>query len=178
MISARMNALSGATSLGFSTTVQPAARRRRDLGGDLVERVVPRRDAADDADRLAHDERVADLLLELEALDELGVDGEAALRQADLDELRQHLRHADFFADDVRDLVGAGLRPSAMRVRYLARSSTDVCDHAGNAALAALTARSTSFASPAGIVAMTSSVVELMTSSVSLPEGSTQAPSM
>ena len=31
-----------------------------DLGGDLVQRVVPRRDAADDADRLAHDEAVAD----------------------------------------------------------------------------------------------------------------------
>ena len=45
--------------------------RGRDLRGDLVERVVPRRDAADDADGLAHDERVADLLLELEVLDEL-----------------------------------------------------------------------------------------------------------
>ena len=30
--------------------------RRRDLRGDLVQRVVPRRDRADDADRLAHDE--------------------------------------------------------------------------------------------------------------------------
>ena len=70
------------------------------------------------------------------------------------------------------------LRPSLMRVRNLARSCTDVCDQAGNAAFAAFTARSTSVASPAGIVAMTSSVVELMTSSVSLPEGATQAPSM
>ena len=38
-------------------------QRRRDLRGDLVQRVVPRRDRADDADRLAHDQRVADLLL-------------------------------------------------------------------------------------------------------------------
>ena len=34
---------------------------RRDLRRDLVQRVVPRRDAADDADRLAQDERVAEL---------------------------------------------------------------------------------------------------------------------
>ena len=41
--------------------------RRRHLQGDLVQRVVPRRDAADDADGLAHDEAVADGLLEGEA---------------------------------------------------------------------------------------------------------------
>ena len=48
-------------------------QRGRDLGGDLVERVVPRRDGADDADRLLHDERVADRLLELERLDDPAV---------------------------------------------------------------------------------------------------------
>ena len=73
MISARMNALSGATSLGLSTTVQPAARAGRDLGDDLVERVVPRRDAADHADRLLDDERVADLLLERELVEDADV---------------------------------------------------------------------------------------------------------
>ena len=56
---------------GLSTTVHPAASDGRDLGHDLVQRVVPRRDAADHADRLPHDERVADLLLERESLDEL-----------------------------------------------------------------------------------------------------------
>ena len=42
-----------------------------DLGGDLVQRVVPRRDAADDADRLLHDEAVADRRLVLVALGDL-----------------------------------------------------------------------------------------------------------
>ena len=42
-----------------------------DLGGDLVERVVPRRDAADDADRLLDHEAVADGGLVLVALGDL-----------------------------------------------------------------------------------------------------------
>ncbi len=45
---------------------------RGDLGGDLVQRVVPRRDGTHHADRLAHDERVADLLFEGELRGELG----------------------------------------------------------------------------------------------------------
>jgi hypothetical protein len=57
--SASTNALSGAISDGLSTTVQPA-RARRDLQRDLVERIVPRRDGRDHADRLAHDQRIAD----------------------------------------------------------------------------------------------------------------------
>ena len=65
-----------------------------------------------------------------------------------------------------------------MRVRYLPRSSTEVCDHAGNAALAAATALSTSSAVPSGIVPITSSVVELMTSIVPVPVDGTHAPSM
>ena len=40
--------------------------RRRDLERDLVQRIVPRRDRADHADRLAHHQRVADLFLERE----------------------------------------------------------------------------------------------------------------
>ena len=55
-------------------------------------------------------------------------------------------------------------RASPMRLRYLARSSAGVADHASKAALAAATARSTSAAVPAGIVAITSSVTESMTS--------------
>ena len=46
-----------------------------------------------------------------------------------------------------------------------------VSDQPGNAALAAATARSMSAGVPAGIVAKTSSVVESITSSVSLPGG-------
>ena len=44
-------------------------KRRRDLAGDLVERPVPRRDHADDADRLAHDHGGAERLLELVVLE-------------------------------------------------------------------------------------------------------------
>ena len=79
-----------------------------DLGGDLVQRVVPRGDAADDADRLAHDQRVADRLLELVALGEGGRLVEAVDRQADLHELRQPLRHAGLLGDGGGDLVHAG----------------------------------------------------------------------
>ena len=50
--------------------------------------------------------------------------------------------------------------------------------HAGNAALAAATAASTSAGVPSGIVPMTSSVVELVTSSIPVPVLGTQAPLM
>ncbi len=69
-------------------------------------------------------------------------------------------------------------RASPMRDRYLARSSTGVCDQDSNAAFAALTARSTSAAVPAGIVAITSSVTESMTSMVSDESDGVNAPSM
>ena len=45
---------------------------RGDLADDQVQRVVPRRDGADDADRLLDDQAVADLAPELVALDEVG----------------------------------------------------------------------------------------------------------
>ena len=55
IISANIKALSGDNSLGFNTTVQPAASAGRDLGCDLVERPIPGGDERADADRLAHD---------------------------------------------------------------------------------------------------------------------------
>ena len=179
MISARMKASSGATSLGLSTTVQPAARAERDLRGDLVQRVVPRRDAADDADRLAHDQRVADGLLELVALDQRRGAVEAVDRQADLDDLRQPLRHAHLVGDDGGDLVharpealadaGAGTWP-APRSAWPPRP--------GRRPWPRRRPRSTSSAVPAGMVAMTSSVAESITSRVSAEPEATQAPSM
>ena len=63
--------------------------RRSDLQGDLMQRVVPGRDAADDADRLAHDQRVADLALELVRAQHLCSDGEVGLRQTGLDGLAE-----------------------------------------------------------------------------------------
>ena len=65
-----------------------------------------------------------------------------------------------------------------MRLRYLARSSTGVADHVSKAPLAAVTARSTSAAVPAGIVAITSSEIESITSIVSVESDAVQAPSM
>ena len=47
-------------------------QRRGHLGGDLVERVVPGGDGADDADRLPDDERVADRLLPGDLVDQIG----------------------------------------------------------------------------------------------------------
>jgi hypothetical protein len=67
---------------------------------------------------------------------------------------------------------------SPMRVRNLPRSSTDVVDHASNACRAAFTAWSTSAAVPAGIVAITSSLTESMTSIVPEPADATQLPPM
>jgi len=67
---------------------------------------------------------------------------------------------------------------SPMRVMYLARSSTGVVDHVSNASLAARTAASTSAAVPEGMLAITSSVTESMTSIVSLLLEATQPPLM
>ena len=68
MTSVKMWPEYGATSDGLSTMVQPVASAGHDLAGDLVDRPVPRRDQAADADRLLDDERGAVLFLELEVL--------------------------------------------------------------------------------------------------------------
>ena len=83
-------------------------QRRGDLEDDLVQRVVPRRDGAHDADRLTDDEGVPDLLLPFEALGGVGGIGERAGGQAHLDGSRQRHRHAHLVRDDLGDLVGAG----------------------------------------------------------------------
>ena len=123
-----------------------------DLGGDLVQRVVPRRDAADDADRLADDQRVADLLLELVALGQSRPPLEAVDRQPDLDELRQPLGHPRLLGDRGGDLVGAGAEgvadPAEVLGSLLDRGRRPRLE---GAALAAATARSTSAAVPAGM---------------------------
>ncbi|ABA50512.1 hypothetical protein BURPS1710b_2316 [Burkholderia pseudomallei 1710b] len=89
-----------------------AARRERgrDLQRDLVERIVPGRDRRDDADRLAHDERIAHLLLEREGLGEFRIRAPVVDRPADLDRTRQLDRHADFARDRLRELLAARLQ--------------------------------------------------------------------
>ncbi len=67
----------------------------------------------------------------------------------------------------------ARMRPSTSR-----RSSRLVCDQAGKALRAAMTALSTSAAEPSAILPQTSSVAGLMTSSVFNSTGSTHLPSI
>ena len=69
-------------------------------------------------------------------------------------------------------------RASPMRDRYLARSSTGVADHESNAALAAGDGAVDVGGGAGGIVAITSSVTESMTSMVSVESDGVQAPSM
>src|SRR5262245_61038736 len=74
-----------------------------------MQRIVPRRDARHDADRLAHHDRVADLLLPLEVAEQLRVHAERERRRASLDLRRELHRHADFLSDRAADLVAARL---------------------------------------------------------------------
>ena len=86
-----------------------------DLGGDLVERVVPGRDRAEHADRLAQDPRVADLLLPGDFLHQPRHRRELAGGQARLDHLAQLERHAELLGDRRRDLLGALAEPGGDR---------------------------------------------------------------
>ena len=149
MISARMNALSGVTSLGLSTTVQPGRQRRGDLGDDLVQRVVPRRDGADHADRLAHHQRVAHLLLERELVEDLHVAGHVPGRQAGLDHVGPHERHARARRRWSGRSPRCGRRgPRRWPGRTCPAPRATVWPQVSNAALAAATARSTSAGVP------------------------------
>jgi hypothetical protein len=82
--------------------------RRSHLRGDLVQRIVPRRDAADDADRLLDHRRIADLLFERVTRGGLRRDAEAQRRKARLDHRAERDRHPDFARDYLRDLGRSG----------------------------------------------------------------------
>ena len=140
-----------------------------DLRADLVQRVVPRRDATDDADGLADDETVAGVL-ELERRRELRRGRERALMPMPT------WIAADWpFGIPTSCVITSAISSrrasssSATRRSSFERSGAGSSDHVANAALAAATARSMSSGTPAGIVAKTSSVVESITSSVSDP---------
>ena len=90
-------------------------QRRRHLGGDLVERVVPGGDRAEHADRLAQHPRVADLLLPGDLLHQLRHRRELAGRQAGLDDLAQLQRHPQLLGDRRGDLLGALAEPGGDR---------------------------------------------------------------
>ncbi len=89
-----------------------AAGRERaaEFADDLVQWVVPRSDRTDDADRLLHDEAVADRLFELEGVEQRGVGLHVAGRQAGLDHRRPRDRHADLAGDDLGDFGRTSLQ--------------------------------------------------------------------
>ena len=74
-------------------------QRRRDLGADLVQRPVPRRDERAHPDRLGDDGRRPHLLLELEALQRLERDGEVPEPGGDLGVRREAGGSAHLQAD-------------------------------------------------------------------------------
>ena len=79
-----------------------------DLAHDLVERVVPRRDAADDTDRLLDDQAVADRLLPLDLAEQVGVALHVHGGEPGLDHGGPGDRHADLAGDRLGDLGSTG----------------------------------------------------------------------
>lgn len=85
-------------------------QRGRDLGGDLVQRVVPGGDRPDNADRLPDQHGVARAALPLHLVDQVGHRGEADDRQAGLDHDGELPGGAHLGGGGQRDLLGAGLQ--------------------------------------------------------------------
>ena len=119
--------------------------RGRQLRHHLVQRVVPRGDRADHADRLADDEGVADRLLDRRAGGERDVVAQHGQRQSDLHPGGELERRAQLDGDGAGEVVGAGgergVQP--VEVRRTARPGRWPTQP-GKAARAAATARSTS----------------------------------
>ena len=82
---------------------------RRDLRDHLMQRIVPRRDAADDADGLLHDERVPELLFLRMLAQELRVQADHRCRELGLHLGREAERRAHFVRDRFRRLRHARL---------------------------------------------------------------------
>ena len=168
MTSAKMMALSGAISDGFSTMVQPAASAGRDLADDLVDRPVPRRDHAADADRLLGDQGRAAQLLELEVLRASAIIlSRWPMPVAACALCASHDRRAHLPRDRVGDVVVAllvGLEDAPQQREALLLAW---CAIGGEGGLRAADRASTSAAEPRLICAPDSSVAGLMTSSAS-----------
>jgi hypothetical protein len=156
----------------------PGRQRRGDLGHDLVQRVVPRRDGADDADRLLDDQRVADLLVPVVGLQDLRVGPQHLDRVAHLHGGGEPQRRPHLGGDERRDLVGPRLERvgGGRQQRRAVGAGRDA--QPSKAARAARTAASTSSAVPAGTVATCSSVAGSTTARVSRPSAGTHRPSM
>ena len=83
--------------------------RRRDLAGDLVQRPVPRRDHADDADRLAHHDRRAHRLFEMVILQDVQRRHQVSETGAGLQLLGHRQRRAHFIGHRRTDFLHAAL---------------------------------------------------------------------
>ena len=140
--------------------------------------VVPRRDGRDDADRLSHESRVALFFFPDVVHGSLCVIGEGHGRQADLNALGQHERHADLVGDDERNLVAALSELLRDAHKVLAALLRTCVGPASKAAAAASTARLASSTVPAGTVAKSSPVPEVVTSRVSPDVAGTHSPLM
>ena len=75
-----------------------------------MQRVVPGRYAANDANRLAQDQRISDLFFKFEFARELRVARHDQRRQPRLYALTQFERHADLVRDAASDFVAAPLK--------------------------------------------------------------------
>ncbi len=158
-----------------------AARRqgRRELGQDLVERIVPWRDRGHDADRLTPHLRASNVLDLVTAVGQLYIGLQNLDREAGL-----HLQRVVPGGTHLgRDDPGQVRLPGPERLRQPGqrpspRSRAGVAAHASKAAAAARTAAFTSSRSPSGTRPQTPSVAGSTTSTVPLPDGTSQAPPM
>jgi hypothetical protein len=158
--------------------VQPVASAGKDLGRDLVDRPVPRRDEAAHADRLLLDQGRAALRLELIILEHSDRGLEVADADRRLGPLGERGGRAHLLGDRLGDLGVALLIFGGDRLEQVEPLLAGRLGIDGKAALAAATARSTSSAEPRLIRPATLSSAGLMTSSVFASAGFTHSPPM
>ena len=91
---------------GLEDDRAPGGERRRDLRGDLVERPVPWRDQAANADRLAHDRRRPLHLQERVAAEHIASDADMGGREGHLRAAGEADRRAHFERNRLRERLG------------------------------------------------------------------------
>ncbi len=178
MTSARMSALSGATSLGLSTTVQPAASAGATFAaiwcsGKFHGVMAP---TTPTGSRSTSELPICSA--NLTSWSSAGIDANVAIGMPTWTR-RASLRGIPT-SRAMRSAMSSARAPSppAMAWSSSARRSTGVPAHPANAPYAAATARSTSSGTPAGTLPMTASVLGLTTSIVAVPAEATHRPSM
>ena len=176
--------VSGVVSAGLSTIVLPAASAGPIFQIGHHQRVVPRRDLADDADRLAPDHRrvALDVLarrLALHAARGAGEEAQVVDHERDLVLEEGVARLAGVGRLEVGELVGVLLdRVGELRAAPASARRASSSTSRRTPRVAAATARSTSSAVDSGASAIASPVAGLRTVSVAPSAGSTNSPSM